>query len=533
MRYCPRVFPAVFSAVSAGVVLSACMPPAEADLDERRSVEVTDREISDAFFTVVEQLDLGGVFFGYIDIEEDIAGFAADLNRFIAEIQEHVSPFPPLPVDVEAIVRSAHLDGLRAVGLSSVRSEGLFRNSGFLYLPEGRQGVFRVMGGEPKPFAGLAYAPADTAFFYEIECDVPALTNVVTGIVETVMGDAGRNMIESWKEQPIDESGVTPGEVIAALDGRLSVALGLNPGNRLPIPGAGATFAEPELLVRAEGFGSLVLKLLGDNPFFVRSDEGGVIIFETVEALPAPFSGKHPIFLIEDGNMFFSLSREFLAENRDLDGDTLGAQEEFATILEALGGPEGNGLLFVRPVVLDQIRRFVQESGGANPEMASSIAILQQMLPVTDRPIASLRQNVDHGILFKSEWPSSHKQTMISGAYFNPLVLGLLSSMAIPAFTRVREDSIEARTDNDARQIAAAAQQYFLEENVEEVLVEYDPGTGEISGPLALYVRKLGTGYDRFPEKMTLDGEFVLGHPTLVDDRRYKDFGQYIGPSWE
>ena len=46
------------------------------------------------------------------------------------------------------------------------------------------------------------------------------------------------------------------------------------------------------------------------------------------------------------------------------------------------------------------------------------------------------------------------------------VIIGLLAAMAIPAFNKVREQSREKAITNNLRQIAAAGQQYILEEGV-------------------------------------------------------------------
>jgi len=108
------------------------------------------------------------------------------------------------------------------------------------------------------------------------------------------------------------------------------------------------------------------------------------------------------------------------------------------------------------------------------------------------------------------------------------VIIAILAAMAVPAFTRVRENSITSRMDNDARQIASAAQQFFLENNVETVDVDYTAETGIIGEPLNVYVRQIGRGYDPFPEVLTPDEDFTIGHPLVTDDRTYNPEGQFI-----
>ena len=49
------------------------------------------------------------------------------------------------------------------------------------------------------------------------------------------------------------------------------------------------------------------------------------------------------------------------------------------------------------------------------------------------------------------------------------VIIGLLAAMAIPAFQKVRQSSQDKAVLNNARQLAAAADQYFLENGVTSV----------------------------------------------------------------
>ncbi len=49
------------------------------------------------------------------------------------------------------------------------------------------------------------------------------------------------------------------------------------------------------------------------------------------------------------------------------------------------------------------------------------------------------------------------------------VIIGLLAAMAIPAFQKVRSSSQDKACLNNARQLAAAADQYFLEKGVSQV----------------------------------------------------------------
>lgn len=49
------------------------------------------------------------------------------------------------------------------------------------------------------------------------------------------------------------------------------------------------------------------------------------------------------------------------------------------------------------------------------------------------------------------------------------VIIGLLAAMAIPAFQKVRQSSQDKAVLNNARQLSAAADQYFLENGVSSV----------------------------------------------------------------
>ena len=75
------------------------------------------------------------------------------------------------------------------------------------------------------------------------------------------------------------------------------------------------------------------------------------------------------------------------------------------------------------------------------------------------------------------------------------VIIGLLAAMAIPAFQKVRANSIRKAMENDARQIAASAQQYILENaGITSVDISADTATGVVSGDIASYVKKISKG---------------------------------------
>lgn len=100
---------------------------------------------------------------------------------------------------------------------------------------------------------------------------------------------------------------------------------------------------------------------------------------------------------------------------------------------------------------------------------------------------------------------------------------GLFAAMAVPAFAKVRESSLQKMLDNDARQIASAAQQYMLDHNVETVRFNVDPLTGKVDGPLSEYVVRLSKGTVAVDAVFAgTDDGFSLSNPQLMNGREVK-----------
>ena len=66
------------------------------------------------------------------------------------------------------------------------------------------------------------------------------------------------------------------------------------------------------------------------------------------------------------------------------------------------------------------------------------------------------------------------------------VIIGLLAAMAIPAFQKVRDNSRRKSIENNIRQLAAGADQYFLENGVTQVNITALVGTDS-------YVKELKT----------------------------------------
>ena len=98
------------------------------------------------------------------------------------------------------------------------------------------------------------------------------------------------------------------------------------------------------------------------------------------------------------------------------------------------------------------------------------------------------------------------------------VIIGLLAAMAIPAFKKVRESSIEKTVLNDGRMLGAAAQQYFMENGVTTVSCSFD-AAGTQLGNLSVYCTRISsknTFTGQTGGQIAVGEQFTLANSGLV-----------------
>ncbi len=95
------------------------------------------------------------------------------------------------------------------------------------------------------------------------------------------------------------------------------------------------------------------------------------------------------------------------------------------------------------------------------------------------------------------------------------VIIGLLAAMAIPAFQKVRQSSIEKTLTNDAKQIASAANQYYMETGGSSIAVAYNASGVVTSTPLSEYVHQITKG-NQFPATLNAGESFTGSNAALA-----------------
>jgi len=463
---------------SLAVALAACSkkPAAEPAAKPESVALVPAPERSRHFEAVNSRLELGGTLYGYADVDGDmlaLAGNAQALVRQIAIAQPKAAAFAKQ--DFRALFTELGLNDVKAIGLSSVHEAGgSYRNRAFLYTPEGRHGIFAVFGGEPGRFVGARLAPQDADFYCEHEFDVSALYDTVKSVVAKVNGpDAAASFQEQLKKAG-SQAMFSLLDLIQALNGRATIIIRFDPVKNVAIPGPGSVNVPAfSALIMVDGIGPVVERALAARTEDLVASQEGPRRLYTCKG-PPPVEGLKYVLAVEGKTLYAASSYEFLNECLQRK-EGLDTAPSFSSALAALG-PEGNGITWISPRFFSRLKGLAAINPGINPPAKRVFDTFTLNIPEISQPLLSVRTNLPDGILVRSTWNRSLKADLAMFTIYNPVTVGLMAAMAVPAFQKVRSNSQTMAVYNNLRMLSAAADRYYLAHGVSST--DYDSLVG-------------------------------------------------------
>lgn len=481
---------------------NAAPPPAAPKAMAVEVVKETER--SKNFTAVNRHLELGGTLYGYVDIEGDVLKLMEALQGILGEAGK-ADPNMAMVAkqDLKEIATMLGLADVKALGVSSVPDgTGFFRNKMFLYTGGERRGLMAAVGGKPGPLKHAKLAPADAAIFAESEMDVGVVYKTLKDVVAKVAGEPVGNQLEEALKKAGEMATLSFLDLIYGLKGRTALVLRVDAEKTWRLPGR-ESFVLPAMsfLAAVDGVGQVVKSSLEQAPMLQRSAVGGLEIFELKGQLP--FEGVRPVLVLDGTTLFVATSLEFFDECRK----QTGGLEQTAEFQQAVGrlGKESNGMTFVSPRFFTAVRRVETLNEHLPAQMKSTMKFVLAQVPMSDRPLVAVRTNLEDGILISSYYNRSMKQEIAAVSIYNPVTVGLLAAMAIPAFQKVRVASQDKAVLNNLRQLTAAADQYYLEEG--KRTATYD----DIVGPTK-YVKAINSVAGEQYRQI----RFVQGEPIAV-----------------
>jgi type IV pilus assembly protein PilA len=214
------------------------------------------------------------------------------------------------------------------------------------------------------------------------------------------------------------------------------------------------------LLLRIDGIAPGLEPLLGQlGSMLQRSEQDGRVLHTFGGELP--IVGWQPVIAVEGEALYIVSSPEFFAKCL-AKTDRLTKTPGYTKALTELGD-QGNELAYVSPALFAKIRRIPELNPAMDAEQKRIFELAMRNLPAAETPIVSIRVNLPDGVLYRSLRDTSLKQELVLVAVYNPVTVGLMAAMAIPAFNKVQATSQDTTIENNLRQLSAAADQYYLE----------------------------------------------------------------------
>ena len=430
---------------------------------------------------VAQQIDQGGVLYGYVSVDGDLSELAKFVNSFMSGIKEFDKSVPLVyEVDFEALMQISGLDSISALGLSSIQLEEGFRNKVYLHVPNGVRGFLSMFGDEAKPFEVLQLAPSGADIVIQQDIKLKTFYNeVVMGVLggspeqggKMPLGPQGmmmKMMVDGMMKQPLPPPLTFTGEkIIKDLDTKIMVIIDGDPSRTNSWEGV--PFPEIHGAILVDHLGWLVADLI--KLFEAERTKGGKRVppFEVIDN--ANWIGLK--LSIESENLSkrdrkeirqFGLQNAMLAHHRPSGKLIVTSSKEFAAglfskkpklasdpvfLAKTKGLPkQGTAISYLSPVLMTELRKFIKEAIEVeNPpekehkrdDRFAALSMLDFFLPEGALGEAMVTTPTAKGLLSVGNSAYSHKSKILMGAAA-PILMGVFTFTAVQAVDNMFED---------------------------------------------------------------------------------------------
>lgn len=462
-------------------------------------VPVKPEDGSKHFAAVSKHLELGGLFFAYMDIDGDLERLAAIGDRLLGVARREM---PAIPDDLSAgrIVDALGLTSVKAIGMSSrALDKDLFHNRALLYMPDGPKGLMKLFGQKAAPFQIASFAPADAGMAMQMDLSLSTLLETVEAVIKASGQSGALGYYKAGLSFPVPGLNMSVGEFIAKLNTRVMMAMRIDENRKLSIPGAPTEIPGMQLMIALDDVDFVMeslMAMLGENDDAEIEKGNGFTVIRPTASLPGDLDYFQPGLYHDQKNKRLILTTHIDMAKAAGGGNSLATNEGFRKASAGLP-TEGNGLTYVTPQFLKRFLDFyagimkeTMKTGGAPAGMNEVMKIVFDLFPMPTVPVVSLYANVPEGMLFMSNMNENHKHTMVQAA---AVPLAFIAAGAAVGFTTQARDINRARAEeasppvenededegpskavkNNLQQIAFSAQTYFID-NPKAMEVTYE-----------------------------------------------------------
>jgi type IV pilus assembly protein PilA len=234
--------------------------------------------------------------------------------------------------------------------------------------------------------------------------------------------------------------------------------------------GPGVKIPMTDVLIALDGFSDVFDQLevmFKDNPMFTLGEKNGMKTITIDAPVPDSFAAYKPQIIADPkSKRLYLVSRASFADETIFgQGPRLSSSDDFKAATDGLP-TEGNALNYFSKKGAAAFVEFYDKQIMAQAQMPDNLRerlIAFGGLDKIPHGLAGTRVNLPEGIMFQFTSTHSAKEVVAMAPIAG---VGLVAAMAIPAFSKVRQQSREKAVLNNLRQPSSAAQQYMLEKGV-------------------------------------------------------------------
>jgi hypothetical protein len=433
-----------------------------------------------SFQEVTSHLDPGGNLYLYLSTEEWING----LSSQIAQFRDLANSAPATSandkqnaarlVDVlTKLVKQSGIEQISGFGMSSIRLEkGLYRTKWMLHHYKGNDSgyLWSALGRQPHALDGLDLLPANTAFAWFSDLDLPVLLSIFTNEIG-LSGVLGPQLTpQTLRAQFAAITGGDLDKAAASIGNECGLVVTLDENNAVNprLPGPAGQIPDIGLMLICKVKNDMVYDLidsnLKNNRQIVRTDRSDL----RMRTMPAPAMGapvKLRISIARSADYLFVASTDALVETAVAvkAGKSAGLKstDEFKKVSQGVPD-QGNSFSFRSQKIAQTIARLQsqvlpKDAATNNP---SQRQMLTNLFGAPGTPGAyQVAANTPEG------WLSSGNsgQNPATTLFLLPTIatIFITGSIAIPSLVRSQQAASESTVVANLRNIAAAETYYI------------------------------------------------------------------------
>lgn len=456
------------------------------------------------FYEVARKLDQGGDFYLFLDIKDVLRDQSKSLQKIVTQIPDAGIAGVMLAKGVDLAVEALGVYDVESVGMSGMEiGEDMYRLKTFLYLPQERRGLFKVLGPAPHASVSLAYAPADAVLFSSMDLDPGAALDVTRDVVAKVGGEAILAVVDNYLTQVSTQIGTDVEALLRTLGGELAFVVSLDAAQKLTLPPIAPGIPpyeidQPRVAIMVAAKDPKVFDLISSQLKAVQPDSvtesnaGGVKKIHL--ALPQnPIYPVSPVLAWDGNYIIFSLhdayADKMLATKKNRNG--LAQMAEFQKLTASL--PKlSNGVAFQSKRIGIEVKRAIELVAASEPDMPPFVSSL--FTDMIGGGSATVRVNDPAGIM----WVASYSGLGAVSRHLKGLAplfaapAGVLAAIAAPNFIEAQTRAKIARAEADMRVLQVALEAFQIEINA-----YVTPGTGSDGANAWLGISPQSPAYNR------------------------------------